>query len=192
MGGVVLGALFIGTEIAGTAVRMNAQRAAEEATERSIRDRMTEERISAAQKAIQKDEQVRSVVGHQISVEASSGFELDSPTFQAITIDDFNKFAEDRSIDNLQASIAQNQLQQDAEQAKMQYQSQIVGDVTGLAGNIASQTGLFQHSSLFTSPVSGGKLTEASNDELKNSNDEALKNRQLRTKNPSLFDNIGD
>lgn len=194
MAGAVIGAVLIGTEIAGTALQANAQREAEEATQRALRQRMVEERLSAAQKANAKDEQMRKLLGHQISQEATSGFELSSPTFQAITIDDFNKFAEDRKTDELQAEIGEGQLRQDMQQSKMQFGAQIGGDVVGLAGSIASQTGLFEKGSSadFDVPESGGSVTKDAQGELIDEESDSLPRRKSRSPNRSLFDDVGD
>lgn len=168
--------------------KIEATKQQAKATEDSIRARETEEKIAAEQKTIARDRQLRTTIGHQVAVEAASGFELNSPTFQAITMDDFNKFAENRSNDALELDLKENQLQQDMIQTKLSAKAQITGDVLSTAASFIPASGLFTNIASSTIEQKTKLATPIDQDEFSNSQKQAKEKRQS---GDGLFDNLG-
>lgn len=177
----VLGGLRVGA----AAKKIEAEKAQEKATADAIRNRATEERIAANEKAIARDRQIKGLIGHQIAVEAASGFELDSPTFEAITIDDFNKFAEERSNDALTLDIRENQLQQDLIQNRLKTNAQIFGDVTSTAASFIPQSGLFTDLSTASGKSKNALATPTDQEEYQDATRTAF---EKRSTGDGLFD----
>jgi len=189
MAALAVTAILTGLEVGAQVERFEAQKAAEAATEAAIRQRMTEERLAASQKAVARDRQVRSLVGHQVAIEAASGFELSSGTFKAITIDDFNKFSEERSNDKLELDIKENQLQQDVVQTQLQGKAQMFGDVLSTAAAIIPETGLFTNISKSVVPTTPKLATPVDQDEF---NDATATAKEKRSSGDGLFDDVGN
>ena len=183
-----VGAILIGLQVGEGIEKAQAIKDKEKATEDAIRARETEERIAGNEKTIARDRQIQSTVGHQIAIEAASGFELDSPTFESITMDDFNKFAETRSNDALELDIKENQLQQDSLQNKLQAKAQIFGDVLSTAASIINPSGLFTNISSQTLNT----RTKLASPLEQNSFDEARKKALERRKSSGGLFDTGD
>ncbi len=181
----ILGGLRTGAALA----KINAEKQQEKVTDAALRARLTEERIEANEKTIARDRQIRSLVGHQIAVEAASGFELNSPSFKAITMDDFNKFAETRSNDALELNIKENQLQQDILQNKIATKAQIFGDVISTAASFISESGLFTNIAGQKKETKSKLVTPIDQDEFDNSRKDAQEKRQS---GDGLFDDVGN
>lgn len=179
----ILGGLQIGSMLE----KINAAKEEEQATEEALRSRMTQERIAGAQKATARAEAVQKLVGHQMAVEAVSGFDLDSPSFNAITMDDYNKFSQDRSNDKLELDLNLNQLQQDMAQTKIATNASIWGDVAGTASQLFSQSGI---STNLAGADAGSRAKLATPDASKSFDDETLNAKERRQKSPGIFDNI--
>jgi len=181
-------AALIAIRIGATAGKISATEQQEKATVSALRQRQTEERLAATQKTVARDRQMRSLIGHQIAVEAASGFELNSPSFQAITEDDFNKFAEARSNDALELSIKENQLGQDINQTKSAASAQIFGDVTSTAASLFSSTGAFTNIASSSTAQAPQMATPIDQDEF---NTTAAAAKEKRQSGDGLFDNLG-
>lgn len=176
LGGLEIGALF---------EKISAAKEQEAATDAAIRSRMTQERIAGAQKATARDNAIQNLLGHQMAVEAVSGFDLDSPSFQAITMDDFNKFSQNRSNDALDLKLKENQLQQDIAQNKIATNANIWGDVIGTAATAFSQSGLGTNLSGTTKGDIPKTVTPSGKEDFDN---ETLNAQGRRKKSPGLFD----
>lgn len=161
---------------------------AEQAELTALQSRESEEKISASQKTVARDNQVENLVGHQMAVEAASGFELGSASFKAITADDFDKFAQNRSNDALELSINENQLQQDMLQTQIQTSAQISGDKSEFASGVFTDIGNLVSVVGGAASGSGGfekLIIPAASDALKGASDKASQKRKV---NPGLFD----
>ena len=159
------------------------------ATEDAIKARQTEEEIAAEEKTIARDRQLRTTIGHQIATEAASGFELSSPTFETITMDDFNKFAENRSNDALELDVKENQLQQDMLQTKLSAKAQITGEVLSTGASFISESGLFTNIANSTTEQKTKIATPIDQEEFEDSRQQAKEKRQSGA---GLFDNVGN
>lgn len=179
----VLGGLQVGALVG----KINAAKEEEQANEEAIRSRMTQERIAGAQKATARDEAIQNLLGHQMAVEAVSGFDLDSPSFQAITMDDFNKFSQNRSNDALDLKLNENQLQQDMAQTKIATNASIWGDVIGTATSLFSQSGI---STNLAGATAGKKSQMVTTSGASDFDDETENAKERRQKSPGLFDGI--
>lgn len=186
--GIVLAGLQAGAAIG----KIGAEERQERATNEALRQRATEERIEAEQKTIKRDRQLKGLIGHQVAVEAASGFELGSQTFKAITMDDFNKFAEERSNDALELDVKENQIQQDILANKAKTKAQIFGDVLSTGASIISESGVFTNiaNKIKVTPTPTTKLsTPIDEDEF---NDATKTAQEKRQSGDGLFDNLGE
>lgn len=187
MAEAVAAAVLGGLQVGALVGKINAAKEEEQAQEAAIRSRMTQERIEGAQKATARDEAIQNLLGHQMAVEAVSGFDLDSPSFQAITMDDFNKFSQNRSNDALDLKLKENQLQQDMAQTKIATNAGIWGDVIGTATSLFSQSGLSTNIAHTAGADLPKVLTPSGASDL---NDETENAKKRRQKSPGLFDGI--
>lgn len=183
----VASAVLEGLEVGALVGKINAAKEQEQAEQTAIRDRMTQERIAGAQKATARDEAIQNLVGHQMAVEAVSGFDLDSPSFTAITTDDFNKFSQNRSNDALDLNLKENQLQQDMAQTKIATNASIWGDVIGTATSLFSQSGLSTNLADADKGDTTKMVTPSGKSDFDGETSNAQKRRQ---KSPGLFDGI--
>jgi len=187
MAALAVTAILGGLEIGSAVEKINATEEQEAATNEALRERMTQERIAGAQKATARDEAVQNLVGHQMAVEATSGFDLNSPSFQAITTNDFNQFAQNRSNDALELNLNENQLQQDIAQNKIATNASIWGTVIGTAANIFSQSGL---STNLAGAITSKRAQMATPSSLNDFDSETSSAQKRRPASPGLFDNI--
>ncbi len=188
MGALAVQAVLIAIEVGAAAEKISATEQQEKATVAALRSRQTEERLAATQKTIARDRQMRSLIGHQIATEAASGFELSSPTFKAITEDDFNKFAEVRSNDALELDIKENQLSADINQTKSAAKAQIFGTVLSTGASIISQQGLFTNIGKSSTTQTAKLATPGA---LSDFNDSTATAQEQRQSGDGLFDNVG-
>jgi len=179
----------------GTAIEIGAsffeadeQEDAAAAKEAAIRQRQNEERIRGEQLAVARDRQVETLIGHQVAAEAASGFELSSQSFKAITMQDFNNFAQTRRNDKIELQLKENQLQEDIEQTKSAVNAQVFGDALHLAGSLFSDSGgLSSVSNMPASKVST-VISASAKDEF---DDATVSAKEKRQSGEGLFDNVG-
>lgn len=174
-GVLIVTAVMAAIEVAGSVEKGEVAKRQAAVQEEALRQRQTEERIAATQKTVARDKIIQNAVGHQVAAEASSGFELNSPSFQAITMDDFNKFSQTRSNDELELNLKENQLQSDIDQTKLSASAQIWGTTINTSSNLISQSGALK-SVGSTDPKFGDAQAAA---------------QENRKTNPGLFDKIG-
>ncbi len=183
---IAVAVVLDGIKLAAAAEKISAAQQAEKVRESAIRSRMTEERLQATEKTLARDSQIQTLIGHQMAVEASSGFELSSQSFKAITMDDFNKFAQNRSNDALELDIKENQLQADMEQTKIKTRAQIFGTVLSTAASMLPSNGLFTNIANSAKGQAAKLSTGIDQDEFSDATDNALEKRQS---GEGLFDN---
>ena len=190
MSALLTTAILEGLKVGAAIEKISATKSEEQADLTALRSRMLEEEVAGTQKTIARDRAVRALVGHQLAVEATSGFETSSQSFKAITMDDFNKFADNRSNDALELDINKNQLQQDMLATKTQANAQIWGDVlTTAASVIKDTTGRFTNISKTTKPDTTKLVTPEGKSEF---DDATAVAKEKRKSDTGLFDNLGE
>ena len=175
----ILEALKAGAAIA----KIGAIKSEEKADQTALESNLLEVKLAATQKTIARDRAVRGLVGHQVAVEAASGLETSSQSFKAITMDDFNKFAENRSNDALELDIKENQIQQDMLGVKNKANAQIWGDVLSTGASMIDKTGV-----LSKAGATAKLVTPQGKSELADATATAKEKRKSDT---GLFDNLG-
>lgn len=156
MGGVatiILTGLSVG-------VKMYSNEMQNEATQAAIRRRMTQERLSAANKTQQRQRQLESVISRQNAEFGMRGLDPASASFVAIQQDSFDQFAKDQTAQNLTMKF---QTEYYDGLSKQSDQKELFGDI----GDIFSSAASYGLATSFTMPnVGTGKTAIPSSDVL--------------------------
>lgn len=112
--GAVTGALAIGGAIFG-GVERSEESSAQTA---ALQQQLKELEISTKQKQIQNMQRLNNVMGNQMVIGASSGYELSSTSFNALSKEDLDNYAEDKNADALSMSFQKQAIDQQINNAQ--------------------------------------------------------------------------
>lgn len=105
---------------------------AAEARKQALKEREDQEQAAANEKAIQRTEQLRKIIGAQEAAAGARGYSVTSPSFQAIQANTFNEWAADEKATQLSLDYTKSSLQAEESAAE----AQGIGALFGSAANI--------------------------------------------------------
>lgn len=133
-----------------------------EAQARAFRLQAQQARITANQQAIQRLDKLDTIISSQNAAIGKSGFAPSSGSFSAIQTSDFNNFARDQRLADLQTSITQSSLESQASSAEsvgfLNFLGSLVGAGVSAVGAFKGGGGVFTSKGSAFDPNAQGSL----------------------------------
>ena len=136
---LTIGLVVAGTASAGSAVASSiAESNVQAQQERALNMQMEQEKASAAQQSVARDDKDLQVQSQIRAAASGSGMALNSGTFMTLSNASYNKFAEDTNIANMNAQSEEARIQSEIDASRTEMHNKIISNFFNAAGSIAN------------------------------------------------------
>lgn len=129
-------ALGIGSMIVGAGAEMYSSYEQNQIRQQQIHERLLQTRLQANEKTIANQSKLQRVISTSRAEAGAAGFDPGDASFRAIENNDFNNFATDQRIDNLNERANIDSLNLESQQSSEAASIGELGAVTGLGMNL--------------------------------------------------------